>query len=433
MSTDSILRASLIELDLPTATPATRAPAPVAAFVSDAISQPARDLALSEASIVNAHGFTATRSQLFFDEGTSLMKEGVETLEREALKTAKLPDLDDAATTHGAMIKAEQRKTSEITLGNWRLDIDGLFREVEGGKFTKKAIKIADHAIKQAAGFADGTITTGPNANTWLGTCDGTQRARAHTRRDGSRVLFALQGPESSRGYTEFDSDRVLFEAARQLRGMGLKADVLYSQESTRMTAKLFVQAPIDVPAFVGVGRVHQAGVIIRCADNGSLSIQVDGLIVRVRCMNATLVRAKGGHKVRVRHVGDVSRMGEAVRAALAQATAAVPELTNLWQRAAVEHYVDKASGTTLGMQEAFERLVAAGHLPKCGLGAAGAVEAYMSAWRAEDSPASAMGVVMAAQRAAHETSWKSQYAEDEVNEAASQMLYQPVYTLAGA
>lgn len=439
-------RASLIELDLPTTTPAAapdieeikrQVGAASAKPAPDSWAQPvkaeSRALALDEKAVAERHGFNVDRDQLYFDEGTELIQAGHDKLAREARKFAKLPALADAAAAHCAVIAAEARRTSEVQLAGWRLDIDGKLRGVEaapgrGLRFTSSAVSIADHAIKQAAGYA--TTDTGPNPNTWLGSIPGTNRLRARTRTDGKREAFAVQGPESKRGYVEFDSDAVITEAARQLAHLGLKADVRYSEESTRMSARLFVQAPIDIPAFTGVGRVHQAGVLLRCADNGSLSIQADSFIIRVRCLNATLVRAKGGKKTRVRHVGNVSRIGEELVAALDQVSEVIPELTSLWQRAAVEHYVDKASGTQIGMQDAFERLVSAGHLPKGGLGVAGAVEAYMSAWRAEESPANAMGVIMAAQRAAHETTWRSQWAEDEVNEAASALLYQPVYTL---
>lgn len=413
------------------------APAPTtsAGFGDTVVLDASRDLALAEKAVAEAAGFVVDRDQLFFDEGTALMDSGHAKLRREARKFLAKPTLDEAAAAHDVIIAAERRKTSTVKLADWRLDIEGKLRTVttvDGAlRYGPSAITIADHALKQAAGYAEGS--TGPNANTWLGSIEGEQRLRARTRKDGVREAFAVLGPESTRGYVEFDTDRVLNQAAKQLAGLGLKADVRYSEASTRMTARLYVQAPVDIPAFSGVGRVHQAGVILRAADNGSLSIQAESFLIRIRCLNATLVRAKGGAKVRVRHVGDVSRMGEVLRGAIDQVTEMLPELTALWQRAAVEHYVDKASGTQLGMRDAFVRLVAQGHLPKGGLGLEGAVEAYMSAWREEDSPTNSMGVIMAAQRAAHETTWRTQWAEDEVIEAASQLLYQPVTVLAEA
>lgn len=397
------------------------------------VNEGAKSLALDEKAVAERHGFNVDRSQLFYDEGTKLMDSGDDKLDREAVTYDGLDTLFLASANHHATIAAEQRKTSEVELAGWRLDIDGKLREVKDGKFGPLHIDVADHAINQMRPYVKKGYAAGPNPNTWMGNIEGKQRLRARTRADGVREAFAVLGPASTRGYVEFDTDRVLAEAAKQLAGMNLKASVRYSEGSTRMSAKIIAQAPVDIAAFRGVGRVHQIGVMLTAADNGSVSISAEAFLIRIRCLNATLVKAKGGTKARVRHVGNVERMGEALKGALDDAAAAIPEMQDLWQKAAIEHYVDAASGTQLGMKDAFQRLIELGHLPRGGLGLDGAISAYMSAWRAEDSPTSAMGVIMAVQRAAHETSWRSVYAEDEVNEAASDLLYQPVYTLSAA
>lgn len=421
-------RASLLELDLP----GTVAPAPAPTLAAPVATPTARqELISAERALTTSYADGKHEKQAGRDSA-SLTK-----FEKAAARVAALPTVEQAATTLAATIAAEKRATSEVQLAGWRLDIDGKLREVmpvvhdngkTGLRFMPRAIEIADHAVSQARGYAE--ADTGPNPNKWLGSIPGTNRLRARTRQDGTREAFSVLGPASKRGYVEFDADRVLHAAAKQLGGMNLKADVSYDEHSTRMTARLIAQAPVDIAAFNGTGRIHQIGVLLRAADNGSLSVQADGFVLRIMCMNGNMIRSVKG-RTRVRHIGDVSRMGAALVAALDETAAAIPELTNLWQRAAVEHYVDKASGTALGMEEAFTRLVTYKHLPKCGLSIEDAVGAYMSAWRAEDSPTSSMGVIMAAQRAAHETTWRTQWAEDEVNEAAAQLLYQPISTLA--
>jgi hypothetical protein len=107
-----------------------------------------------------------------------------------------------------------------------------------------------------------------------------------------------------------------------------------------------------------------------------------------------------------------------------------ISEFRDLWARAAADYYLDSESGAQLSAPEALLRLVAAGHLPRCGESVEDATDRYVRAWRAEDSPHSAAGIVMAAQRAAHEGEWRTKWADDEIETSASALLYQSVFAL---
>jgi hypothetical protein len=159
------------------------------------------------------------------------------------------------------------------------------------------------------------------------------------------------------------------------------------------------------------------------------MSLQCQPFLIRVRCKNASLVQTEGRRRT-FRHVGTFKTLEENIVSALEHAGKAIEPMKALWTRAAAEHFLDSESGAALSVPEAITRLINGEYLPTGGLDPDEAHAAYMSAWRAEDSPSSAMGIIMAVQRAAHESSWSTKWAQDEVEEAASDLLYQSVYTL---
>ena len=457
----------------PTMPAPTRTVSPTAGdtvVVSDA----ARSLAQQEHDLAKEYDLGVTGGVdegLFFQAGTKLWDIGENALRQYAEQYAALPTLAAAAEQHSAVLAREERKDVIVPLSSYRIDGVGKLRAVTRSPegvitFGQQATAISANAFTQIQGYyphdrgmlrskgtarsttaaeraqqqrakwpADKALPAAPgNLNGWLGdlttTKNGvvtptTHRLRARTHR-GQREVFAVFS-SSNRGYTAYDTDKILAEAAKTQPD--LRVDVSYDADTTRLRARAIAQAPIDIPAFVGVGRVHQLGFDLRSADDGSMSIQVRPFLIRVRCKNASLVETEGKRKA-FRHVGSFRSLEESMRTALEQASAAIKPMRDLWARAAAEHYLDTESGASLSVEEAIERLIANEYLPTGGLDAAEAKANYLAAWRAEESPSSAMGIIMAVQRAAHEGSWASKWAEDEIEEAGSALLYQHVYTL---
>ena len=480
--TTTVDRFDLLELDLPShpmAPPPVqaapqRAMAPIAAtaaVVTDRDFSPVvRSLAQQEVEIAAEAGFAVkgVDDGLLFEAGTKFWDIGEDQLRIYAAEYARLPTLKEAAATLGATIALEARSDKIAPLATWRLDIRGRLRSVvpdsDGGLlFARESIAVSSQAVSQIQGYyphdkrlgrgkagrssaggaaarqqwpSDRPLPPPPaNINGWIGDLttkakDGVvaptnYRLRARTHR-GQREIFGVFSG-SKRGYVPFDADKLLALAADLQPN--LRVEVQYDADTTRTKARVVAQAPIDIPAFNGVGRVHRIGFDLITADDGSSSLECRPFLIRVRCKNASLVTVHG-KRTAFRHVGTFEALRDSMTAALTNAAAGIEPMRQLWARAAAEHYLDTETGAQLSVEAAIERLIAHEYVPMGGLSAEEAKAAYLAAWRAEDSPHSAMGIIMALQRAAHETAWSSKWAEDEVEAAASQLLYQNVYRL---
>lgn len=459
-------RGSLLELDLhgkpDISLPPVLAAQPVQALRTEAApASMARDLAKAEVELAQAFGIKVkdVDTGLFFKAGTELMDVGTQTLLQYARDYKAMPTLSEAAKTHEVTLASEKRETKLDALCGYRIDGTGMLREVKVDEgrvtFGPRAVAVSAQALSQITGYYphDRQLTKGaarrkgaiadqwpagkplpPAANLhngWLG--DLRDKAGApvphkfRTRHHrGRREMFAVFSG-GKRGYTEFDTDKILWEAAKHQAN--LKVKISYDADSTTMRARCTAQAPVDIAAFNGVGRVHQIGFDLRAADDGSASISCTPFIIRVRCINATLVQHTGSAN-KFRHVGSYAGLKTSLEGALATASAAIGPMQELWAKAAANYYTDGETGANLSPREAIERMVLNGYLPTCGVTDEDAISAYVRAWEAEDSPQSAQGIVMAVQRAAHEGNWRSRWAEDEIEESASNMLYQPNYQL---
>lgn len=429
------------------------------------INADAADLATTEQKIAQRYGFKADDADLWFAKGTTLMDVGHETSRKEAATYAAMPTIDDAAVALSKTIAAEQRRDRDFEPAGWRLNVDGKLAplapfETVAGNGTKTLLKPEQAAVglngnafsqlasKQAALVDPLPRPTEPgyeaaraardklavdkpelirawqaprgNLNAWLGHVEGPAKMRVRNAPNGSgREAFAVV----SKRYVAYDADAVLKDIAQVMPGC--KADVKYDAEHASTRARVLVQAPIDIPSFVGVGRVHQAGIEFRTSDDGSGSLTGSGFLVRIRCKNHTLTR-ENATTIRRRHTGTLADLQAQIGALLGTIPEMIEEMRSLWARKASEHYLD-TDGTQLSVREAITRLVANGHVPTGGEGIDGAIARYMDAWAAEDSPNSAAGILMAIQRAAHESDWRSKYAEDEIETSASKLLYQTV------
>lgn len=366
---------------------------------------------------------TVTDEGQLYADGTALAESGHEALAGYDAAFKALPPASTALADFRAQIEAEAREDLTSDLVDWRIDRAGL---LDGpSRFPMSVGRTAWRQLSEISGQ--------PNINAGLAKRTRAPR-RIRTREGGdSREVFGIVSQDPQRGYQVFDGPQVAdaFAAGLKASGMlsGAKMTLTYDRESTRYDIRAVVQAPIDVPSFSGVGRLHQLFARVTGGDNGMHGISGGLGALRIRCLNATLVETKGTTWNK-RHVGDMSDIGQLVQGLVSQFGQAAESVQAVWSRAAVDHYLD-TDGTPLSVQEAFTRLVAHGHLPTGGMEADAAVDAFMSAWREEESPTSAAGILMAVQRAAHETTWATKWGSTEMEEAASALLYQPVYQLA--
>lgn len=423
------------------------------------VSEASAQLAEAEAQLVREFGFKASDGDLFFVKGTKLWDVGIAASKKHAAEYAKLPTIEQAASQLSTTIAAEQRRDRVIEPAKWTVDREGLLRlDPEAGPNGEQvngiAVQVNSTAWTQLGSLQSTLVEPLPppwdpnyetakaardalpkelikaweaprgNVNAWIDHVKGERKMRVRNAPDGTgRQAFAMV----SKKYAPYDGDACLRDLAKALPGV--KCELRYNPENTETRVRALIQAPIDIPAFVGVGRVHQAGIEFRTRDDGMGSLSGRGFLVRVRCKNHSLATEQAT-KIKRRHVGTQADLVAELQGLLGTIPTMIEKLRELWSNAAAHHYLD-TDGTPLSVQEALTRLIVNEHIPTGGLKLDDAVENYMSAWRAEESPTSAAGIMMAVQRAAHEGSWRTKWATDEIEEAASKALYQPVYVLA--
>jgi hypothetical protein len=425
----------------------TPAPAPLTATADDdlAVSEESRQLVEREREIAREHGFAHDDTKLFYAPWTKLWDIGQDAARGYAAEYAATPTIASAAELHGATIAAEKRQDRVITLRDWRLDTEGRLAStvhpdrvasLSDTAWTQLGARQAEIPVPQrptdpgVVGKARAAALSAPrgNVNAWIAMVPSDVKARVRML-DGAPQIFAIVSA-GSRGYTAYDSDAVLRDLARVLPDT--RCTVEYDEATTRMRARAVLQAPIDIPAFSGVGRVHQAGVQFSTRDDGMMALTGRAFIVRIRCKNHSLVEEKQG-EIRRKHTGSYAALREQISTLVGRMPEMIDALRSVWSRAAAEHYLDSETGKRLSAPEAIARLVVHGHIPTGGLEQKDAIAAYVAAWRAEDSPHSAAGVIMAIQRAAHETTWRTRWTDDQIEATASGLLYQHVYTLDAA
>ena len=400
-------------------------PAPaqiVSQWGATVMSDTARVVAETESAALLAHGIGS--SEQYFATGTALADSGHAALEEADKAFRAMPPPSTALADFKDTIAKELRSDQIVNLRDYRINSFGRLSALhsDGG-----------HAIEENAYRQLGQAAEATNINAGL-----ESSVAPLTRRMRNRVIggkdssYALVSANARQGYTICDGNQVADLVLNGLRDAnmlaGAKTAVTYEEGSTRYSLRTIVQAPIDIAAFRGVGRVHQIYMDVTGGDDGMASVKGSMGAIRIRCLNASLSRAEGS-TWRVVHKGGMVEISRLVASMAGKFAAVATDMQEVWARAAGNYYLD-ADGGRLSPTEAITRLVAHGYVPTGELSAEGAIEAYTAAWRAEDSPESAAGIIMAVQRAAHETNWRTKWGESDIEVAASDLLYQPVYVL---
>lgn len=248
------------------------------------------------------------------------------------------------------------------------------------------------------------------------------------------RSTYATVSADATRGYAVLDAPEVadlMLQGLRDANALqGVKAEIVYDAPSTRWEIRAIVGAPVDIMEHRGVGRVHSLYLALSGADNGVERIRGSGGAIRARCMNCTKSIAEiPGLKWSRIHKGDVTEIRAMVAAMPAKFGALLTDLRSVWAQASASYYLD-SDGGRLSPTEVISRLVYNDIVPHGGMTPDEAYARYTQAYAAEDHPSSAAGIIMAIQRAAHESTWTTKWSTVEIEDAAAEMLYQPNYTL---
>jgi hypothetical protein len=235
-----------------------------------------------------------------------------------------------------------------------------------------------------------------------------------------------------SKRYAVMDAHDVARTVAESLpRGVRLR-DQYRAYPQPRATMDFTLAPAYDVDGGdIGVGRIHRFGVRVKTADDATGSIRVSLFAERIACINCTLMQGYG-KTVALRHVGEATRLAEAVKAAADELAPAVEAFKELW-RAGNEATLHRMyDGTLSSARSVFQRLVANGYVSVTGHKDDALVDALVAAWDREPGDTYAT-VHNAITRLAHEgpenQGWGTRWVTDELEEQASALLYARVWT----
>jgi len=335
-----------------------------------------------------------------FAAGTRVIDVGDENFATERRAVERLPAFGDAARSVIAQIEAEERRDAEGAMSILRLDVEGRLRRV--GREQTPGMLIEPRAFGsfcQRGGFGRGTAylrdSCDPelralNVNVQLGGLERSKgpQAKLRTRLDanGDRSVFAVVSP----GYAAYDADRFLQDGTPALADAN--AEILYDPEhcTLRADALWMPDQVVDLAA----GDVFKAGVRLRTSDDGKGSVVVEAVLHRNLCLNLIIIGKAQVETVRERHIGDVRRIAENVRAGVEDARARVGHFLGQWGKARTLQIDFEAELT-----KATEGAIKAG-APK---GASDALKAAFAMAYAKEPGGTAADMSNAITRAAHE------------------------------
>jgi len=364
-----------------------------------------------------------TRSMGGFEaEGVNREK----ALARAQADVAKLPSLADACSDLIDQIDSENRRIGHIRLSDCRIDSEGSLRS--SSSMDNQPIALLEQGFRGLCQRAPKDVPKGlrSNVNSWLGRKSG----KANVAK--LRILdHAEKGPAAfatiSGRYVEFDGDLIAELVARTLPS-DCRGSVKYQGDGGRWQ----ITAELARPFCAGTDRaseIHRIALKFRGSDNGTRGVSTSLDAIRQICSNGIKISDRALLK-RVRHVGDPLRIVEQITGALQLANEATESFGRRWGLALDNRFTCSETGVFLTANEAIERLVATTinvpHIKPADL-----TERLLDAHKAEPDP-SVAGVLNSITRAAHEgaNDWKSVWHQEDLEEMAGDLLYQPVWTL---
>lgn len=370
--------------------------------------------------------------------GTVVNSTGVANFRQSRGDWQNSPSLPDLARSFTDKIANELRVDRVVSAPHMRMTDTGRL-QADGYQFgvTERALDgLATHVTPGGASYlkACPIDLRAANLNHWLGEAN-VRDARAskavgaevykprdltlRTRNRGNGAeVWAVCGPK----YAPFNVDRVAREAAA---GIGGDARGTLKYDGYKMTLDAVFHSNI-APEKAVAGEFFKGCVRIQAADDGSGSVKVKLGLWRNLCRNLIIVDFDTVLIGSRRHVG-AATIEEDVRALMASANERMALVVGKWSEASTEDVL--ARYDLQDVDQVFRGLVLNDCVKATGVKADEMVKRLHTAWEREPGY-SKTAILNAITRAAHESEWNSWSDSEDLESAAGELLYQPVWTL---
>lgn len=259
-------------------------------------------------------------------------------------------------------------------------------------------------------------------------------RVRRNANAMGGEEAFAAVGPK----YGAFDVDKIA-AAIRMAAHPEARGSVTYDGEKARFEILFHTNTkPEDFVA----GEFFRGGMIIKTDDTGGGSIRGSSMVEQNLCLNLIILDKAVKDVFRIRHIGDVRRMAQEFKVGFAQAQASLEHFLKVWGYA-VHDDLAQPGHLVKATDEAFpsvREIMIAGIMhgilkeelvPVRGWRKKDAVPLLVKAWQDDESAAGLAhdginrgAIVNAFTRFAHEQPQEDPWVADEIQEAASSLLF---------
>jgi len=415
-------------------------PAPVVApSANPLVSTEGAQRAKSDELVAKSLGFSPTPP--VFEIGTRVNATGVDNFRRSREDWEKQPSLPELSRAFTAQIAAERREDKLVdaielvALPDGRL---GHRPDRDAWLVSERAMDgLATHITPGGASYLKQCPMDlrATNLNHWLSTSKqldarASKKAgsevyknrqltlRTRARKGGNREVFSVVGPR----YAAFDVDRVAREAAE---GIGGDARGTITYNGYRMTLDAVFHSNIR-PEHAVAGEFFKGCVRIKAADDGSGSVNVSLGLWRNLCRNLIIVAFD---KVLVgsrKHIG-ADTMQTDIAELMADASKRIDLIVGKWSEASTEQILERYD--LQDVDDVFRGLVVNGAIKATGIKDDEMVGRLHRAWEREPGY-SKTAILNAITRAAHTEEWRSWADTEELESAAGELLYQPVWSL---
>jgi hypothetical protein len=378
-------------------------------------------------------------TQTFFAHGTELCESGKDQARADRADFLQLPTVEDGMAKLRRIVQSECRADHFVDLGGCYVDTLGRLvaeRDTQTGSAIERLVP-SEIGWQRLASFAPDSVPSKlrSNVNGWLGSRRGDEM-RLRTRNmpavvgpDGlpsqtdERELFAVVSPR----YVPYDLDAIATDIEAHLPA-DARVRVRYDRSRSRIDAVLC--NPHHFPDSTGaasVGEAHRLTLRITTADDGTGGFKLQWAAERIRCVNLTLLKGENT----VLHANHTrADLVDTIQSALRAQGDVLEGFASAWRDAWQVYYLDTSKrGAAIDGPEALRRMVFHGLIKIPGLRKADVWSAVKGAWDTEpgDTVASVHNAIT---RAAHEAQSERSWADDDVEEQASSLLFQRVHVL---
>jgi hypothetical protein len=325
-----------VRVTAPTQAPAVATPAVSVSWGELTIDRKKAQQIEARAQQIRAAGFALPQTR--FAPGTRMIQEGLDTYRAIFAEWSARPLAEDVLLATAERIRAEQRKSILVRLGDLRMASDGTI-----GRLGKPSRLIEWAAWDQI--FAALRGDTFPDGSRLLRTLDPELRAKVFNARieamNPDKVVKLGVRRHAEAGWSIFRvvgekfpdeaaGDKACEITAGALRGLGYRGHVLYNPNSTTIR---FDAASMADPVALDptVGDIFRAGIKGSTNDAGGGAFKLDPFIGRIICINCTVADsyAPGIHKA---HRGDMTEATAQIKSVADQANKVVKIMAADWK-----------------------------------------------------------------------------------------------------